>query len=378
MTDRNNSRGGNGSPSSSRRRFLRASGAAGVLGASGLAGCLGGLGSGGDVTINMLAWDDFDLFSDGVEEKLDITLEVTKSNSSAEMFSAWNSGEDAQYDITVPNNNYVRNFVEADLVEPVDMDIVDNWDNLYPKFHEFADDQFTDGDGNVYGVPIRFGWYGYSYDSREISEDHEQSYTQLFNEEYEGQIIMYDNHFKAMSMVALLEGYRDAFDGPRVTLSQEGIDQVKEKMIDQKDLLQGYIGPDSTFIQSFTQGNFTIGQSGRNEIIDMQRDGKDWARMASPEEGEMAWFEGAVVSSKSENKDVAWEVINEYIDQEWGAQFADAASTPSCNPETVDELDSDLQEMFGFGPERLDGMIPFKPVENEDAWISAWEEIKSA
>ncbi|MEF8863096.1 MAG: PotD/PotF family extracellular solute-binding protein [Haloarculaceae archaeon] len=378
MIDENNSRSVNDTPSGSRRRFLRASGAAGVLGVSGLAGCLGGLGSGGSVTINMLAWDDFDLFSDGVEEKLDITLEVTKSNSSAEMFSAWNSGEDEQYDITVPNNNYVRNFVQADLVEPVDRDIVDNWDNLYSKFHEFADDQFTDGDGNVYGVPIRFGWYGYSYDSREIPEDHNQSYSQLFNEEYEGQIIMYDNHFKAMSMVALLEGYRDAFEGARVTLSQEGIDQVKEKMIDQKDLLQGYIGPDSTFIQSFTQGNFSIGQSGRNEIIDMQRDGNDWARMASPEEGEMAWFEGAVVSSKSDNKDVAWEVINEYIDQEWGAQFADAASTPSCNPQTVEELDSELQEMFGFGPERLDGMIPFKPVENEDAWISAWEEIKSA
>jgi len=361
---------------SSRRRFLQASGAAGLIGAT--AGCIaGGPASGGDVTINMLAWDDFDTFSEGVEEKLGITLEVTKSNSSSEMFSAWNSGEDEQYDITVPNNNYVRNFIEADLVEPIDRDIVTNWENLYPKFHEFADDQFTDGEGNVYAVPIRFGWYGYSYDPNVIDPDHDATYAELFNEEYEGEVVMYDNHFKAMSMVALLEGYRDAFEGDRVTLSEEGIETVKEKMIDQKPLLEGYIGPDSTFIQSYEQGNFVIAQSGRNEVIDLQRDGTD-IRMASPKEGEMAWFEGAVVSQQSENKDVAWEVVNEYIDEEWGSEFAEAASTPSCNPQTVDNLDDDLQELFGFGPERLDGMIPFKPVENEEAWIEAWEEIKAA
>jgi len=149
-------------------------------------------------------------------------------------------------------------------------------------------------------------------------------------------------------------------------------------LLDQKPLVQAYIAPDSTYIKSFRQGNHVAGLSGRNEIMDMQREDDDWAKMAKPKEGELAWFEGAVVSSESDNKEMAWKVVNEYIDPEFGAEFAKNASTPCCNPKTNENLDDDLQEMFGFGPERLDGMIPFKAVENEDAWLSAWEEVKSA
>jgi spermidine/putrescine transport system substrate-binding protein len=110
----------------------------------------------------------------------------------------------------------------------------------------------------------------------------------------------------------------------------------------------------------------------------MRREGDDWVRMAKPKEGELAWFEGAVVSSESDNQEMAWKVVNEYISPEVGAEFAKAASTPSCNPKSNENLSDDLQELFGFGPERLEGMIPFKAVENEEAWISAWEEVKAA
>jgi spermidine/putrescine transport system substrate-binding protein len=173
-------------------------------------------------------------------------------------------------------------------------------------------------------------------------------------------------------------GMLDAFDGEKVTLSMDQITQVKERMLEQKPLLEGYIGPDSTYIKSFRQGNHIIGNSGRNEIIDMRKSGDTWAEMAKPKEGELAWFEGAVVSSESDNKEMAWKVVNKYIDPEFGPIFARKASTPSCNPKANAKLEGENAELFGFGPERIENAIPFKAVENEDAWISAWEEIKAA
>lgn len=359
-----------------RREYLAG---AGTVGLAAAAGCTSILSSGGG-TINILTWEEYanSKIKDNIENELDVTLDITKSTSSSKMFSSWNSGQNEQYDIAIPNNNYVPKMMDADLAAPVNEDVLTNFDAIYDVFQEFANTQFTQ-DGTMYGVPVRFGWYGYSYDSRSVPEDHEESYEALFNEDYAGNIIMYDNHFKAMSAAALYLGFESAFEGEKVTLSQDQITQVKDTMIEQKDLLQGYIAADPSYIKSFKQGNFTIGQSGRNEIVEMWSNDNMWPKMATPKEGSLAWFESAVVSSASDNTETAWEVVNEYIAAQNGAKLAEVGFSPSVNPNTQDELTDEQNELYGaIDPSRLEAMIPFKAVENEDSWITAWEEVKSA
>jgi len=361
-----------------RRSYLASIGAAGTVAT---AGCLGSIG-GGSATINIITWEEFEAMQENIEDTLDVKLDITTSTSSSEMFSQWNAGQDEQYDIAVPNNNYVPLMLDADLVAPVDESTVDNWDSMYDKFHEFADNQFN-VDGNYYGVPIRFGWYGYGYDTREVP-DHEASYSILFEEDYvdadlDGNLIMYDDHFKTIGATALYLGFDDAFQGERVDLSEDQLEECKQTLIEQKDRLQGYIASDPTYIKSFRQGDFLVGHSGRNEIVEMWDEGNDWPDYAAPNEGALAWFESAVVSKKSDNQEAAWKVINEFIASENGAELAKAGFSPSCNPETQQQLSDEQNEMFGaIDPSRLDEMIPFKAMENEDAWQSAWEEVKSA
>lgn len=365
---------------SNRRRFLKAIGAGSI---AATAGCLGG-GGGGTPTINIVTWEEYvdPKIKDEIESTLDVKLEISKSTSSSKMFSSWNSGQYKQYDIAIPNNNYVPKMMDADLVAPVQEDIVTNYADIYDVFKGFADSQFTKN-GTSYGVPIRFGWYGYSYDSRKLPE-HDPTYEVLFSKEFEGvdmskNVVMYDNHFKAMSAAALYLGYGDAFEGSKITLSNDQIADVKQTMIEQKPLLRGYIAADPTYIKSFRQGNFVVGQSGRNEIVEMWVNGDDWPKMAAPKEGSLAWFESAVVSKASENKELAWKIINEYIAPKNGAQLAKVGVSPSVNPKTQQYLSDKQNEMYGsIDPARLEAMIPFKAVENEDAWLTAWEEIKSA
>lgn len=362
-----------------RRTYLASAGAAGLAAS---AGCLGGTFGGGPTTINIITWEEFEAMQGNVEDTLDVELNITTSTSSSEMFSSWNAGQDEQYDIAVPNNNYVPLMLDADLIAPVDKDAVTNWDSLYDKFHEFADNQFH-VDGDHYGVPIRFGWYGYGWDTREVPE-HDPSYKIMFEEDYvdvdlDGEIIMYDDHFKTIGATALYLGYQDAFEGERVELTADQLEECKQTLIDQKPRLQGYIASDPTYIKSFRQGDFLVGHSGRNEIVEMWDNGDDWVEYAAPEEGSLAWFESAVVSKKSDNKEMAWKVINEFIAPENGAELGKAGYSPSCNPETQQHLSDEENDLFGaVDPARLDAMYPFKAMENEDAWQSAWEEIKSA
>jgi spermidine/putrescine transport system substrate-binding protein len=335
-------------------------------------------------TLNVLTWEEFaapDL-KGPIEDKLDVRLNITKSTSSAKMFSSWNAGQYQQYDIAVPNNNYVPKMMDADLLAPVNMDAVTNFDSIYDTFNEFANTQLA-SDENIYGIPIRFGWYGYGYDTREVPE-HDPSYKIMFEDDYvdadlDGEIIMYDNHFKTMGATALYLGHQDAFEGQRVELSEDQIEEVKQTLIDQKPRLQGYIAADPTYIQNLRQGNFLVGHSGRNEIVEMWSNGDDWPEFVAPQEGSLAWFESAVVSKASSNEELSWRVVNEYISPENGAQLGKVGFSPSVNPKTSEHLSEDENELFGsVEPAKLEDFIPFKAVENEQAWLDAWEEVKTA
>jgi spermidine/putrescine transport system substrate-binding protein len=365
----------------SRRTYLSAAGSATI---AGLAGCAGSAGGGSTPTINIITWEEYQEMEENIEETLDVNIEITPSSSSSEMFTQWNSGQDEQFDIAVPNNNLVPNFIEADLIEPLNRDIVTAYGDMYDKFQNLAETQFS-ADGAVHGVPVRFGWYGYAYDTRSVP-DHEPSYSIMFEEDYvdadlDGEIIMYDEANKTMPVTALYMGFEEALEGDRMTFSTDQIQQMRDRLIEQKPRLQGYISSDPTFIQEFQQGNFLVGHSGRNEIIEMRTQGADWVEYVVPQEGAMAWYETAVVSSASENKDAAWEVVNEFIAPDNGAALAKAGFSPSVNPAISEELSSEENSLYGsIDPSRLDGMIPFKAISSdvEEEYESAWEAVKSA
>jgi len=371
-----------------RRSFIAAAGA-GTVAAT--AGCLGG--GGGTTTINIITWNDFaqDPVVNSVEENVDAEVDITTSTSSTEMFTRINEGDD--FDVAVPNNNLVPRFLSADLIEPVNMDVVTNYGEIYERFRGFVDEQFSQ-DGNAFGVPIRWGWYGYAYNTDEVP-DHEPSYRIMFEDDYVdadlgGEIIMYDEAAKTMPAAALYiaaardrSAYRGALtENDRMTFSEQQIQQMRDLLIDQKPRLEGYISSDTTFIQEFQQGSFLVGHSGRNEVIRLQENqGVDNVEFVAPQEGAMAWYETAVVPSASDNVDTAWEVVNEYIAPGTGAELARQGKSPSCNPNVADELNDREQELYGrIDPELFEQFIPFKDIAPDvaDAYNGAWESVKSA
>jgi Spermidine/putrescine-binding periplasmic protein len=392
MSEKDTDNGSSGL-TTNRRTYLAGTGAAGFAATAGCTGIIGSGGGGGTI-INILTWSDFKKgpTTKSIEDSLGITLNVKTSTSSTEMFSKWNRGSDEEYDIAVPNNNLVPRFLGADLIEPVDTNAVSNYSNIYEKFQSFADQQFTQS-GNVYGVPIRWGWYGYAYDTRNVS-DHEPSYRVLFEDDYvdtelNGEIIMYDEAAKTVPVAALYlasahgdPSFREALtENSRMTFTEEQIDEIRDLLADQKSSLEGYIDKDAEFITQFQEGNFLVGHCGRQEVIRLwQNKDADWVEFVVPKEGAMAWYETAVVSSQSNNIETAFEVVNEYISPGPGTDLSRQGKAPSCNPTVAKELSDDEQELFGqIDPERFEQFVPFKDISPDVAkqYNSAWEEIKA-
>ena len=61
-----------------------------------------------------------------------------------------------------------------------------------------------------------------------------------------------------------------------------------------------------------------------------------------------------------------------------GAKLAKAGGAPTTNPKIEDNLSKEQQEMFMVDPGRMESLLPFKPMKDEQKWIKAWEEVKNA
>jgi len=361
--------------SSDRRTFLKAAGATGAAGLAATAGCMGLGGSGGP--LNIIVWNDYTEIQDELSERVGTDIEMTAMTSSTKMFTKWNSGGADQFDLALPNNNLVNKFYQADLLQPIDTGGIDNWDSMYGQFKNLSEQQFQH-DGDMFGVPIRFGWYGISYDKEQVPEEKRNTVGTLWDDEYEGKIAVYDNHFKTISLAALQLGYTDAFEGEEVSLSDDQLEECKQALIDQKPLLFGYLGGNPSWVKAYKQENVYAGWSGRNEIVQLQQDGVSRAGTTVADEGGLAWYEAAIVSKESDRMDDIQTLINEMLSADLGAELAAAGGAPTTNPKIEENLSDEQQEMFMVDPGRMESLIPFKPMAEEDKWISAWEEVKNA
>ena len=359
-----------------RRQFIKAAGAAGVTGLAGLSGCMGG--SSG-TTVSILTWTGYDAVNDQIEEALDdIELEISIADGSANMFSTVNAGGGEQYDIVIPNNEYVPRFIDANLAAPVDMDILTNFDALYPTFQDAAETQFA-SNGDVYGLPVQFGWYAYGYDSSVLPEDHEHSYDVLFSEEYEGAdltggITLYDGYYKVIMATGLALGYTEAFEGDTVSFTDEQLTTIEETLTDFKPNLLGFVHDEETLTQDYQNGNIVASFANRSTHVGIMNDVES-VRFSQPAEEELTWFEGAIVTAGSSNKEASFRVLNEYISPETGAALSENRNIMNTSQDAMDNIDS---EALQIEPGVLDGMIPFKPAEQDEKWIEMFERIKNA
>ena len=364
---------------SDRRTFLQAAGTAGAAGLAATAGCLGmgGGGSGGSGPLNVIVWNDYTEIQDELSDRIGTEVKMTAMTSSTKMFTKWNTGGASQFDMALPNNNLVNKFYQADLLQSIDTGSISNWGSMYQQFKDISKRQFQH-DGKMFGVPIRFGWYGISYDKEQVPEQKRKTVGTLWDDEYKGKVAVYDNHFKAISMAALKLGFQDAFEGQKVTLSDSQLKECKQALIEQKPLLFGYLSGNPSWVKAYKQNNVHAGWSGRNEIVQLQQDGVSRAGTTVAKEGGLAWYEGAIVSKKSDRKKDVQKLINEMLSPDLGAKLAKAGGAPTTNPDISKNLSDKEEERFMVDPARMKSLIPFKPMAEEEKWIKAWEEVKNA
>ncbi|MFB6266218.1 MAG: extracellular solute-binding protein, partial [Halodesulfurarchaeum sp.] len=251
--------------STGRRRFLKTSGALATIGVAGLAGCTGGGGGdGGDGTptatqtttaskeveqlrekyglaeldydledsLEIFQWSDYwpkDIVPT-FEKVYGVSVNVSNFASNEEMFNKLKAGGTGQYDLIFPSDYMINIMVQQDMLQRLDMGKLPNYENLASKFTQTP----YDPDPGTWSAPYQWGTSGIGWTTELLGDVTLDSWEAMWNEEYKGQITMLNDMRETIGAALKRRGYS------LNTQDEAKIEEAKQDLIEQKDLLLAY------------------------------------------------------------------------------------------------------------------------------------------
>lgn len=256
------------------------------------------------VTINVYNWGQY--LSDGTDDYINVIEEFEAAypnikvnymtyDSNESMYTKLKTGG-SLFDIIIPSDYMVEKLIAEDMLEPLDMANIPNF--------QYIDDSFRDPSydpGSVYSVPYTWGGVGVIYNTKYVDEADTGGWELLWNEKYTGKILMFDNPRDAFAIAQLELGYDiNTEDSTLLTLSAN-------LLREQKPLVQMYV-MDQVF-DKMQRGEAWIAPYYAGDYLLMVEENPDLA-FYYPEEGFNLFVDAVCIPKGSEHKAEAETFIN--------------------------------------------------------------------
>lgn len=346
-----------------RRRFLGTAAATGAALASPVYLRHASAQSGGEV--NIWTYNDFvpEAFRKQFEADTGIKVNVRLVDDQGKQFNLLAAEQpNPTVDImTVAGHRFLQ-FIESDLLAPMDTDRLSNWGKINPTFSE---GDWATINGNKWGVPILSGMEVLSYNTELVSEEEAQTWDTLFSEKYKGQTayIIQD----MLSIVMLMKGYDGNFieyanDHERAA---EIMAEVQQFMIDKKPLVRKYYDGGAEFQQMMVNQDIALGHSWNGPAAALINDGFPLG-MSIPREGSYGFVYTFNIANNAPNADNAYTFLDALLSSpEIGAAMTKASGFISTYKDVAPHLTELERKSTSFPEEQLANLQFFRAEQNE-------------
>ncbi len=348
--------------------------------------CLSGCGQKEEaLTLNVYNWGEY--ISDGSEgtlnvneefenycrEELGIEVNVnyTTYASNEDMYNKIKSGS-ASYDVIIPSDYMIEKMIGEGMLHKLDFDNIPN----YKYVNESYRNLFFDPE-NQYSVPYTCGMVGIIYNEEMVDEADAGSWELLWNEEYKGKILQFNNP-------------RDAFGtaiysvGGDVNTTDESVwKTAAEKLKMQKPLVQSYV-MDEIF-NKMKNGSAAAAPYYAGDYLTMH-DANESLKFYYPREGTNIFVDSMCIPLCAKEKELAEIYINFMLTDDIAIANAEyiAYASPLDNvrySETYIEDMTDWNEdaMEILYPEELDIRTQYYESLESDTLLlqnDLWEDLK--
>lgn len=253
--------------------------------------------SAADTTVSHLTWAGYD--GENVQqpfrEQFDTDTSLDLFTSDPEAINRLSSGEWEQFDLFTPNNAFVVDAYDEDLLRPLDEEAwrpytFDNYLDLFKpengyKFGHINEDGEFDPDGQLYALPQRWGWVSMTVNTDVVPESDWSSYDVAWSEDYN--VGVSDWFFWIIQTIMLREGI-----DPFKQHSDDELDQVQQATFDLVDNAVAIYPDIASQNQALQSGEIDVLLMGSNfGQGTLRRDGEMQFKTVIPDEGGIIWVE---------------------------------------------------------------------------------------
>lgn len=257
------------------------------------------------------------------------------------------------YDLAFPSEYTVEMMRDKGLLEKLDHSKIVGLENIDERFLDQSYDP-----GNEYSIPYFWGSFGIIYNTEKYSEEDVDSWANLWDPKFEGEILSFDGARETLG-IGLLKRGLSLNEKDEKTLREVKNDLVPF-MANVKALLADEIR------MYMAQGEADIGITFSGEAA-MAQDTNENLAYHIPKEGSNIWFDTIVIPKTSRNRKGAYALISYFLRPDIAARNADYVWYATPNKKAMDLIDEEAREDTTLYPddEIIDKLEVFKDLGKE-------------
>ena len=325
-------------------------------------------------TLTIFNWGEYIDESVVVEFEKETGIKVVYDmfETNEEMYPVLEAGG-VVYDVVCPSDYMIEKMIQNDMLAEINFNNVPNIKNIDTKYMDMAKSFDPD---NKYAVPYTWGTVGILYNTSMV-DDEITSWSDLWNPKYQGNILMQDSVRDAFMVGEKMLGYS------MNTTDKAELEKVKEKLIEQKPLVQAYVIDQVR--DKMIGGEAAIGVIYSGEMLYVQNEvansGEDFElKYVIPKEGTNLWIDAWVIPKNAKNKENAEKWIDFLNRPEIAKKNFEYITYPTPNKAAFELLDKELQENTALFPtdDMLKNSEVFKYLgdEGDSLYNDLWKEVK--
>ena len=290
---------------------------------------------GQNVAINVYNWGEY--ISNGSDDSVDVVaafekltgikVNYTTFDSNESMYAKLKSGA-ANYDVVIPSDYMVAKMIAEGMLKPLNYDNIPNFKKIN---QEYVDPDYDPQ--NAYTVPYMLCTTGIIYNTTMVEEP-PTSWADLWDVEYAGNVLMFNNSRDAYAIAAKKMGLS------LNPSSVEEVDDVMKELQAQKSVVQAYV-MDEIF-DKMEGGEAAMAPYYAGDALTMIDENPDLA-FVSPEEGVNFFVDSMCIPASSKHKEAAEMFINFMCEPDVGYQNCDFIGYSTPITEVWERLDDDLK-----------------------------------
>lgn len=275
-------------------------------------------------TLNFTTWPSYFAQEnlDNFTKNTGVKINVTVFGSNEEMLAKMQAGSTG-WDVFVPTNYAISTYKDLDLIQPLDLSKLPNYDASTQEQRFTAEGII---DGKVYAVPKDWGTTGFGYNSKFMSQKPTtwKEFWDLTRGELSGRVMVHDYQLTTIGNALKYFGYSFNSVDPKELADAEKL------LIECKPHL---FGINSDYKPSIIAGDATMTICWGGDAVQLQRDMPEFVYVLAKEGGEI-WSDFYAIPKDAPNLEAAYAFIDYILTPEINAVEVQAHGYPSPDSRT--------------------------------------------